>query len=340
MHQLSDIRILHVEMSSFCNARCPRCIRNDSGTEYNTGFPEHNTTLLEFQQIFPKSFIRQLNTFLISGNLGDMIMNPEVLDIIRWFRQIHPTIRVWTCTNGSGRTSDFWKELAALGVEVTFAIDGLEDTNHLYRQNTSWTTIIKNAKTFIGAGGKATWQFVKFDHNQHQIEQARELSTQMGFVTFYTIINGRGPGHVFTRFGDYSHTIGASGQSKDYQTMVFHRTKTQADLNRNYLLQHQSKPRIDCESKRTRELYMNSVGELYPCCYVGHNPTTLDPVITGATFIGQLKEFMADHKVKNNALQYPLAECIEWFNEIEKTWAIGQVREGRLMICNDSCGVT
>jgi hypothetical protein len=47
-----------------------------------------------------------------------------------------------------------------------------------------WTKLIKNAETFINAGGNATWEYLIFDHNDHQVEQARQLSIDMGFVAF------------------------------------------------------------------------------------------------------------------------------------------------------------
>ena len=51
--------------------------------------------------------------------------------------------------------------------EIEFALDGLEDTHSMYRQNTNWRTVIRNAETFISAGGYAIWKFIKFKHNQH-----------------------------------------------------------------------------------------------------------------------------------------------------------------------------
>ena len=41
---------------------------------------------------------------------------------------------------------------------------------------------------------------------------------------------------------------------------------------------------------------------------------------------------------KNNALEYSVSECIEWFSQIEKSWSIDQYDRGRLVICDDNCG--
>jgi hypothetical protein len=41
---------------------------------------------------------------------------------------------------------------------------------------------------------------------------------------------------------------------------------------------------------------------------------------------------------KNNALEYSLQQCIEWFNQIQESWKISNYNQGRLVICDDYCG--
>ena len=48
-------------------------------------------------------------------------------------------------TNGANQTKKFWQNLSARLTEedtVEFSIDGLEDTNHLYRKNSNWQSIM------------------------------------------------------------------------------------------------------------------------------------------------------------------------------------------------------
>ena len=35
-------------------------------------------------------------------------------------------------------------------------------------------------KWYIKAGGVARWEFLVFKHNQHQIEEARQLANELG----------------------------------------------------------------------------------------------------------------------------------------------------------------
>ena len=208
MYNLSEIRHLHLEISSKCNARCPLCPRNLHGYPYNDGYIEKNITLFEIKKIFSVDFIQQLDEILINGNFGDIVMNPEAVNIIKYFRKYNTRAQIQISTNGGARNKKFWQSLAELNCVVWFCIDGLEDTNHLYRQNVVYSKVIDNAKIFIEAGGQAYWQMIDFDFNQHQQQAARELATNLGFVKFRVMQEGRNQTPVFDNLGNLVHTIG------------------------------------------------------------------------------------------------------------------------------------
>lgn len=74
---------------------------------------------------------------------------------------------------------------------ITFAIDGLEDTNHLYRKNAKWNSIMTAIDTLKDRLFKMTWQFIPFKHNQHQIFEAGNLSKTLGFDEFKLLQSDR-----------------------------------------------------------------------------------------------------------------------------------------------------
>jgi MoaA/NifB/PqqE/SkfB family radical SAM enzyme len=121
------------------------------------------------------------------GNFGDPIAAKDTLEIFRYFRQHNDKMMLSLHTNGSAKTTEWWTELAhTLGRKgyVVFSVDGLADTNHLYRQNTNFDKIMQNAQAFIDAGGRARWDYIVFAHNEHQVEEAEKLSVKMGFEKF------------------------------------------------------------------------------------------------------------------------------------------------------------
>ena len=83
---------------------------------------------------------------------------------------------------------------------VHFGIDGLEDTNHLYRVNVKWKKVMENVKAFVENGGNAIWDYIVFRHNEHQVEQAREFSNKIGFKKFLVKKTGR---FAVNSVGDY-----------------------------------------------------------------------------------------------------------------------------------------
>ena len=67
---------------------------------------------------------------------------------------------------------------------VIFSVDGLSDTNHLYRQNVVWDNVERNMRVSFAAGGRARWDFIVFGHNEHQVDEAQRTSRELGCRTF------------------------------------------------------------------------------------------------------------------------------------------------------------
>ena len=119
---------------------CSRFNEND-GTLNTDRVNRNHTTLQLLKRRIPEKIIRQLKRVHSVGTYGDPIMNPEVLDIYEWIRKLNPTCRLEMHSNGGARNQEFWRKCGELGIIVTFGIDGLEDTNHLYRRNVKWNKL-------------------------------------------------------------------------------------------------------------------------------------------------------------------------------------------------------
>jgi hypothetical protein len=67
---------------------------------------------------------------------------------------------------------------------IKFSLDGLEDTNGIYRIGVDYNKVVANMRAFIDGGGRAIWKFVTFKWNEHQVEQAEALSKEYGCYKF------------------------------------------------------------------------------------------------------------------------------------------------------------
>ena len=187
--QTEPVTLLHIELSTHCNAACPLCMRYyNSSTIVRPDLNLTSISLEQFKKYFTATFLSTLKRIIYCGTMGDPLMAKDCYDIIQYVNEINPNCQQTFHTNGGIREKIFWSKMGELfskpNMKLIFSIDGLEDTNHIYRRNVVWSKLINNADTFIKAGGQATWEYLVFDHNDHQVELAKELSVAMGFVAF------------------------------------------------------------------------------------------------------------------------------------------------------------
>ena len=332
MLPLSNIRSIHLELTTACNARCPGCPRNVAGYPHNDGYPECDLTLAQIQTILSTEFLKQINHVYISGNFGDFLMNPQSIEILQYLRDHIRPNSGYICigTNGGARDKAFWQQVARLSDEVMFCIDGLDDTHSIYRKNTVYRTVINNAQTVIESGGQASWKFIEFGHNRHQIDAARALSKEMGFKNFYLTNHGRSQTPVFDKHGEFEHWIG--------EPQIEQVPKIAWILQDPQRLEKLSEPHantVACESLKKQELYITANGDVYPCCFMGHYPHTFQQNMS--TWYGVVNNQVSKIVMQNNALEHGLEKAIQWFSNIPDHWAKQNVQQ-RLMVCDTSCG--
>lgn len=331
MYRYEDIREVHLEISSECNAECPLCARNLHGYPYNDGYQEHSMTLSEAKQIFSVGFIKQLAYLSINGNFGDIVMNPQAIEIVKYFRNTNNNLNISISTNAGARDLKFWQTLAELNIKVYFCLDGLNNTHSKYRRNTLYSTVIKNAQEFINAGGHAVWKMIDFDHNKHEQAQARELAKALGFKEFLLTDHNRNRGPVFNRDGVLVDVFEpCSADDKDLKTIIL-RKKTPHTIDQYPLPKYR---KISCEIIKTKSIYVSSVGRVYPCCFLGFAPETYGHGNGLQVINEQIKSLIEN----NNALEVGLEQAMHWFTNVENSWQINDFKQGRLIMCNNICG--
>ena len=312
MYNLKDIKEVHLEVTSKCQARCPMCPRRPYGGPINPNIKLTEITLDAFKKWFPVEFITQLQTLSMCGNLGDPIVAKDTLGIFQYLRYHNPQMHLSMHTNGSARNSNWWKDLAAAGVRVIFGIDGLEDVHSLYRIDTDWNTVISNASLFIEAGGQAEWHMLVFKHNEHQVDECRLLSQSLGFKDFKTkhtsrFIDSKLP--VINNDGNTMYTI--------YPTE--HSINLTSKLS---AIQQTPCRSIDCKSKKSSQIYVSATGIVSPCCWLDvswfslENPARID-YITKIGIFPNLNDMTLEqifvsgyfHNIENAQLQLCNKHC-------------------------------
>ena len=275
---ISEIKALQIDITSKCNLMCPQCGRVDNG-KLNPILPLMELSPEDYDIIFTQNCPPQLEEVILNGNYGDPTASKYIDYLIE--QTENKNIRLKIFTNGSLRTSDWWKNLGKkfnrTNSRVVFSIDGLKDTNSIYRVNSNFDRIMENVKSFITAGGKARWDFLVFEHNRHQVETAKELAKKLGFIKFQV--------KYTTRF--LSQHLGSEASKNSQQ--VYNRKKKkyyeikEASNNNpfNQILKEKYKGSysnflndtpIDCKYKNWKALFIDFSMRIYPCCWIGEFP--------------------------------------------------------------------
>lgn len=368
MYSYDQILHLDFESSSLCNALCAICNRRHNGG-VKTDMVETYVTLEQFTAWFPQKFLRQLSSMSMCGNYGDSMTNPEVLDIIRYTKSLNPNIRLTMNTNASGRTPEFWTELSELigpNGNITFSVDGLANTNWIYRRGTHWDKIMMAMENYKKGPGGSEWHFLVFKHNQHQVEEAEKLSQTLGIDAFYAkqafgFNDDASSGTTTRQFNVYNehdnkvYSIEAPTMS-EFNIDDHIRSFEQSDPNiktgykrQSYTSKHEDTPLTDWEIKLgqteikcqvipTRGVFVSSEGLVFPCCmtagklYAPNNPES-----------DQLRKFVDSIGRDNMNLNYTTLESIVdgdiFHKRWPETWQDNNIKNKRLRVCSMFCGV-
>lgn len=234
MYYNNELKEVHLEISSKCNASCLNCPRYISGGgPLSPSFTQTELTLNDIKSFFPDETIKNLETLRLCGNYGDPILASEVLEILHYFKDRNPGVEIALHTNGGVRDKNFWKELGTIlndsNKMCVFSIDGLEDTNHIYRKNVEWKRLYENINVFLSAGGHAWWEYLIFEHNEHQIDEAKDLSEKIGFKNF---ILKKPIGFTFFKEGNRSVGKMASYNKKGVRDYIVKTSTKEEYINR------------------------------------------------------------------------------------------------------------
>jgi len=258
-------------------------------------------------------------------------------------------------TNAGAKDEKWWAELAKvfgrMGT-VIFNVDGLSDTNHIYRQNVVWNNIERNMKAFIAAGGRARWDFLIFKHNEHQVEEAEALAAKWGVERFQKKKSGR----FIINTGTQTKTEHQAQNRKQEKTAVIAEPKKTENKNlallktkeieKSYgsMKDYYDKCGIKCKVAEEKNIFITAEGLLMPCCWTAgrmYKWWHKDPRVE------QIWDFIdrAGGKQGINVKEHGIKAVMNGrvvngniINDIEDSWNKGSIQQGKLGVCAMKCG--
>ena len=287
---------IQLDITARCQAMCLECARNIEGKDINPNINTADTwdmPLEIFQKaVTPDMLKHSLKKIIFNGNFGDPCIHPKFIDICQYVvDHAHEDLKLNVSTNGAMFKPEHWTKVGAVlknlkRHSVIFGIDGLSDTHHIYRRNTKYENIIDNAKAFIAAGGRANWQYIIFDHNKHQTEEAKQIAKEVGFkdIFFKGLKNTGGGARNFQKAVDKHKSGGIGAKTKkndEVKLSVGSREgfkeakKMVADMEYKKTTNYLDTAKISCQWYDTKGMYIEYDGTVWMCCWIGDMHKTL-----------------------------------------------------------------
>lgn len=235
-------RPMHIEPTSRCTLACPACPRTWFSTRFSEPFPKQDLDLDHLESFLDCESGRKIDRFLLNGNHGDPIYYPKLHEFLDRFRYSQRSFSI--STNGSHQKKKFWEDLASRVTDrdtIYFSIDGLEYSNHHYRVNSDWQSIMMGLDIMVQSPATVVWKTIAFSFNENEIDQVKNYAESRGAIFLLDISS---------RFGDNSLI--------PINTQLVDSTR----LYQNNLKVDQLDPQC------FEQEYISAEGHYWPCCMI------------------------------------------------------------------------
>jgi MoaA/NifB/PqqE/SkfB family radical SAM enzyme len=269
----------HIEISSKCTLRCPRCARQEVpdslvNTELDLDF---------FKRNFTEQFILDhVEKITFCGDDGDPIYAHDLISVIEYIKSIKP-VEIVIVTNGSHKKPEWWKDLGYVLTDadtVHFSIDGWNnESNNLYRVNSDFDSVIAGIKTLKSVSHcRLVWAAIAFKFNELQLTAMESHARELGMDAFQ-LTKSTKFGKIYPSYGNNDplepseQNISGSHRFERDVVLLSSRGLSSQVRKQNIQLYNSVqeangvKPLCEIGNKG---LYIDAQGRLFPCCWVAN----------------------------------------------------------------------
>ncbi len=170
-----------IDICNVCNLRCPLCPTGNDTLGRLQGIMRFD----EYRQILDK--VKRYALVVSLYNHGEPFLNKDIFEIIEY--TAHNNITTQVSSNFNWPIPVDPRAIVRSGLEyITVSLDGVtQESYRQYRVGGDITEVFENMRALLAARKElrsktpfVEWQFVVFKHNEHEIDQARELAARWG----------------------------------------------------------------------------------------------------------------------------------------------------------------
>ena len=268
-----------IELCSKCSLECPRCLRQEQGFQT----PHHDLDVDWFKKNFVGKLLTDVRKITFSGVRGDPIYAKHLLEVLQYIRSHNDKVQFVIITNGSYKTQEWWYNLSSILNDkdhIHFSLDGWDQkSNELYRVNCNWDSIVTGIKALSDSDCYKTWAAIVFKFNQHKIDDMMNLARELRFDEFQITYSAK-----FHKVNIGYPEDDPLQPNDEYISSRFRHDRQYHKLTNKLLydpVEQLYQDRFDSVQETTtlmplckignKGLYINAVGDFYPCCWTEPN---------------------------------------------------------------------
>lgn len=248
---------LNIEISGFCNAKCPWCVTG------NGGIPEEKKKFMTAHD-FSNILDTLISNKIISGRaniglyiIGEPFLNPELIDIIRIICDRGCT---YSLSTNASKYTKIPKELEKNLVSFIISMPGFSQESYSRIHNFSFNKIQENVKKFISdiSPVKITVNYHIYQFNVKELEEAYRFFSQYGVHL--------SPNYAYIQDYDLARKYLAKTLKDETSS------KASEELILDYVEKFLSEMPPDYECPLWNSLTIDEWGNITTCCYIpkGH----------------------------------------------------------------------
>ena len=165
---------INLDITHRCTLQCQRCNRAIFAAR-GQKVPGEDMTMENFKKV-----IDYFEEVYFCGQISDPIFHPQFIEFLKLLKGRKTVIH----TAASHKKEEWYRKAFEANTDAywTFGIDGLPKDSHKYRINQDGEHLFKMACMAAKIVDKVKWQYIVFNYNEINIEEARQMAKDNNLI--------------------------------------------------------------------------------------------------------------------------------------------------------------
>ena len=165
---------INLDITHRCTLQCQRCNRAIFAAR-GQKVPGEDMTMENFKKV-----IDYFEEVYFCGQISDPIFHPQFIEFLKLLKGRKTVIH----TAASHKKEEWYRKAFEANTDAywTFGIDGLPKDSHKYRINQDGEHLFKMACMAAKIVDKVKWQYIVFNYNENNIEEARQMAKDNNLI--------------------------------------------------------------------------------------------------------------------------------------------------------------